>query len=458
MYTNKKALSSVLLTLSIIAMLILIQPTSGLQVSLEDIPSSCKVGEKISFKAKITIQGHEWANIQDIKLVIERDDGKKEYVSIPVMLSGEKSFTLTNISGNITVKVIESETTALYGYGYGYGYINGGVYGPLTYGYGYGYGYYGYFGYGYGYGYNAYTANTPACIVYNITWIPEESGTYTIRLTVESGSVKFESEPKTITVESAQVISGAYGRAAVSAEETERAATKTEIKTMFEPGKPVKISLPWDKANELGILGLMLEYQSQVQAKVMITKLSELPSNIEKPNVKDLYDILEIKVIDEATGKEIEPKGWIKFMVSKKWLEEKGYSPDDVVMLRYHNGWEVLETKKLGIEYEGNVLYEAYAPGFSIFAVAVKAEEEKPVEEQVTPTTEEEKPTKPAEEEEKQPTKPSEEKPTKEEVKETTKALAKVEETKGVSWTIVVVAAIILVIVGLAAYFFMGRK
>ena len=453
MHANKKTLSSVLVTLCIVAMLVFIQPMVGLQVSIEDLPDKCNKNEEISFKANITIDTQEWSNISSIKLIISKD-GRNDTVDIPINLTHgavvKSNMDLTNTSSELIEVKVDSETNAVYGYGYGYGYINGSIYADLTYQYGYGY------GYGYtGYGYNVLNAPSPAFIVYNIKWKPESSGTYTIKLIVtvqrpNGGSVEFSKE-KTVEVSEPKEEPSPSRRPAVSEEEeTETPGTvaKEEVKTTFEPGKPTEISLPWEKAKEIGILGLTLKYDKSVEAKVVTAKLSSLPSEIKKPKIaKDLYNIIEIKVIDEATGKEIEPTGWIKFAVSKKWLKENGYSPDEVVMLRYHNGWTALETVKLGLEDENNIYYKAYTPGFSIFAVAVKAEEEKPA------PAEEEKPVeeKPKEEEKKEEEiqKPVEEKP--EEEKPT-------EEKPGISWTAMAIAIVVLIILGVGAYFYMGRK
>jgi PGF-pre-PGF domain-containing protein len=465
MNKNKKTLSSVVVTLGIIAMLVLIQPMAGLQVNFEGLPSSCNVNQEINFKAKITIQSKEWSNITSIKLIISKDR-KTDVTNIPINLNPNavvvQSKDLANTSSKIIEIKVDSETNAVHGYGYGYDYISENNYGYTSYHSGYGYGYgYGYIT-GYGYGYNVVNSPYSAILAYNITWKPESTGTYTIKLEVtvqksDGEEITFTKE-KTIDVKPTTSLLRTHhrssGRGSSTSEETSEkgVVAKSEIRTQFEPGKPVDISLPWEKAKELGIIGLTLEYQQQVQAKVEIAKLAELPQTIEKPKVaKELYNIIEIKVVDENTGKYIEPKGWIKFMVSKKWLKEKGYSPDDVVMLRYHSGWEVLETKKLGVEDAENIYYKAYTPGFSIFAVAIKAaEEKKPTTEEntTTPTTEEGK----AKVE--QPTKPSEEKPTTEENTTTPTT----EEGKGTSWTAIVIGLIILIIVGVGAYFYMGRK
>ncbi|WP_440956708.1 right-handed parallel beta-helix repeat-containing protein [Methanosarcina sp. Mfa9] len=63
----------------------------------------------------------------------------------------------------------------------------------------------------------------------------------------------------------------------------------------------------------------------------------------------------------------------LSFRVLKTWFDENGFAPEDVVLYRYHNGnWEALDTEILN--EEGNyVRFRAKTPGFSLFAVGVRA-------------------------------------------------------------------------------------
>ncbi|WP_048196704.1 PGF-pre-PGF domain-containing protein [Methanocaldococcus vulcanius] len=232
--------------------------------------------------------------------------------------------------------------------------------------------------------------------------------------------------------------------------------------TQLQPGAVTNIPIPEDDAEKLGILGLMLEYNEKVKVKVELEKLSKLPSNVEPLNSFKFYNIVEIKVIDETTGKPIEPKGWIKFVVSKKWLESNGYDPDKVVMLRYHYKWEELHTEKTISDSE-NVYYKAYTPGFSIFAVAVPTEENATVNETTntttiitnTTTTESTAPTTSNEN-----TAATSQQPatTSEKTTSSENTTTATETSGGSSWTLIIVGIIILIIIVAGAYFYMDKK
>jgi PGF-pre-PGF domain-containing protein len=60
----------------------------------------------------------------------------------------------------------------------------------------------------------------------------------------------------------------------------------------------------------------------------------------------------------------------IIFKVDKSWLEQNGFSPDDVVLYRFNSGvWTNLQTERTG-ETASDYTYRATTPGFSTFAIA----------------------------------------------------------------------------------------
>ena len=66
----------------------------------------------------------------------------------------------------------------------------------------------------------------------------------------------------------------------------------------------------------------------------------------------------------------------LSFKVQKTWLEENGFASENVVLYRYHNGtWQALDTEVLD-EDEDYVRFSAQSPGFSLFAIGVKAPEQ----------------------------------------------------------------------------------
>ncbi|MEA1985617.1 MAG: PGF-pre-PGF domain-containing protein, partial [Euryarchaeota archaeon] len=89
----------------------------------------------------------------------------------------------------------------------------------------------------------------------------------------------------------------------------------------------------------------------------------------------------------------------ISFGVSKSWLEENGFDPASIRLLRYTTEWTELPTTMTG-EDDDMVYYTAETPGFSIFSIvtseiaeipdgADEIEEEDTSGETTTPETEE---------------------------------------------------------------------
>ncbi len=68
----------------------------------------------------------------------------------------------------------------------------------------------------------------------------------------------------------------------------------------------------------------------------------------------------------------------IKFKAEKKWIAENGGDRNVVVVMRYHDGWEALETKPIS-EDDEYVFFSARTPGFSTFAITMELEEEQVV-------------------------------------------------------------------------------
>ncbi len=87
--------------------------------------------------------------------------------------------------------------------------------------------------------------------------------------------------------------------------------------------------------------------------------------NIEPP-AGNVYQYIEIvparfTTIDEAT---------ITFTIPDAWLEEHGFSPENIVLYHYENNkWVALPTTVSGTQ-NGIVTFTATSPGFSLFAIA----------------------------------------------------------------------------------------
>ena len=111
-------------------------------------------------------------------------------------------------------------------------------------------------------------------------------------------------------------------------------------------------------------------------AKISI-KEAELPSSTTAP-LGEVNRYIEIDA-PKLEGKLKEAR--IKFIVEKKWLDEKGFAASDIVLQRLANNvWRELTTTKLR-EDASKGYYEAVTPGFSLFAITAKKAVKEAVEE-----------------------------------------------------------------------------
>ncbi|WP_346297729.1 TIGR04279 domain-containing protein [Geoglobus acetivorans] len=147
-----------------------------------------------------------------------------------------------------------------------------------------------------------------------------------------------------------------------------------------EKDKEVKIEIPPETAEKIDVVSLTIKAPESMNLKVEVRKLESPPAEVPEPPAKKVYRFVEITFRNNDTGEEVEPTGYIDFKVSKSWVAESGHDPEDIILMRYHNGWEELRTEMVG-EDENYYYYRAETGGFSVFAIAVKE-----VAPSVTPT------------------------------------------------------------------------
>jgi PGF-pre-PGF domain-containing protein len=100
---------------------------------------------------------------------------------------------------------------------------------------------------------------------------------------------------------------------------------------------------------------------------ITVNKIAGKPSGVEDSNtsVFEYYDITLYKATDLDLADSL-----IDFFVPESILDQKGWNPSDIVMLRWHDGaWESLETHLIQEELD-TFHYYAITPGFSYFAIA----------------------------------------------------------------------------------------
>jgi len=402
---RRKSVTSVVITLAIIAMLILSQSTLGLTVTFQG-DTSTSTGQTIHFQAVIRIDSQEWANITSVTLNITKDGQPiLSNAHLPVGLSGTWSNnSFNNTYGPLIVTINTTATNATYGYGYGYGY--GYSYLGWRYGYGYGYGY-GYYS-GYGYGYNVIGNVYPAVIVYDFVWTPRSAGTYNfnITVTVVNGGVHHISAGHTVTVSAAPVTTtvttpapsagggaGGGGGVVVSASEVLSAPSAVYTTTIITvtPGIEVPIEITGTVASETGVYKIIILYDKATMLQAIVSKISSLPAGIPSPP-GEVFSAFEIVFVKYGTSEKVEPSGYIEFKVPKSWLNEKGYTKDQIVLVKWKDGkWIELPTEVIK-EDDSYVYYKAKLSSFSLFAIIAKAAPvvtttEVPVTTTVVPTT-----------------------------------------------------------------------
>jgi PGF-pre-PGF domain-containing protein len=132
------------------------------------------------------------------------------------------------------------------------------------------------------------------------------------------------------------------------------------------PGKNCTLTLPSGPVREV-----TLRVTAETDSVLVTAKECGLPASIEQPN-GTTYRCTEVTLyrICEAEVESV----WFTFSVPGAWLEEWGFSPSGVSMLRFHEGaWQDLPTIFVE-EREGMAWFRAMSPGCSLFAIICKAD------------------------------------------------------------------------------------
>lgn len=212
------------------------------------------------------------------------------------------------------------------------------------------------------------------------SWTPSSSGTFTLKAVVdpenvvkelnEANNMKF----KSVTVKSKVVhvlpAGGGGGGGYIITAPPIVAKPVVEFKTTeyFTAEKPKTITLPLDKSDKIGIVSVTAKVPFSISLNVIITK-AELPATIPSPKY-NVYTFVEIAFY-KGTGELVKPSGEIEFKVSKSWMNEKGYSKDQIVLMKYEKVWKELPTEY--VKEDTNYYYfKAKVSSFSIFAIAAK--------------------------------------------------------------------------------------
>ncbi len=120
-----------------------------------------------------------------------------------------------------------------------------------------------------------------------------------------------------------------------------------------------------------------MKFAKNTYADIRFSKVIKPKEGISMPPI-DLYQFNEICIVKFGTREKVYPEeAYIEFRVEKSWINEGGYSFDDIAMFRWNNEsreWEELKTEFVNQD-ESFAYYKAYMQGFSLFAIGVKVKQ-----------------------------------------------------------------------------------
>src|SRR3989338_6594698 len=253
------------------------------------------------------------------------------------------------------------------------------------------------------------------------SYIASQAGAFTVTCTGEDNVSRSTTTTLTLSVSdtgsgSSSSSGGGSGGAGASVAATTDAVANT----------PTEVLISNEDVGVESIIFTTTEGVSDV--KFTLTQYTVQPAETGSVSPEgDVYKYFEVdsdKLTDENLA-----NAEITFKVENTWMQENGYGISDIVLMRYDNDWQELETNYLNADSEYTT-FKATTPGFSYFAVTAKTSVEVPSEEEISIT--EELPTA-------EPT---------EIIEETTKG----------KWLLTIIILLILVAVGFAIYYFKKKK
>ncbi|RLG13550.1 MAG: hypothetical protein DRN66_03975 [Candidatus Nanohalarchaeota archaeon] len=110
--------------------------------------------------------------------------------------------------------------------------------------------------------------------------------------------------------------------------------------------------------------------KNKLKIKIMVKKLSARPNDVSPPGLlKKTYKYIQI-THENLSNADIS-EAYIDFAVEKSWLMQNNENKNNVVLLRYNEKWEELETEYYNFD---NTYYyfKAKSNGLSYFAIGTK--------------------------------------------------------------------------------------
>jgi len=124
--------------------------------------------------------------------------------------------------------------------------------------------------------------------------------------------------------------------------------------------------------NAIGVKSIDIQVANPANnVRITVEKLAGKPVSITKEISGAVFQYIEItkENIADAGIK----RAAITFNVTKAWLSQNGYAKENVVLMRFSNGWGELPTT-IRRESSSEVEFSAESPSFSTFAIAARAQ------------------------------------------------------------------------------------
>ncbi|MBD3163910.1 PGF-pre-PGF domain-containing protein [Candidatus Woesearchaeota archaeon] len=126
-------------------------------------------------------------------------------------------------------------------------------------------------------------------------------------------------------------------------------------------------SISWDIANsKIAVRGLSFSTKSNYNNVGLDVSSINKPASLAAPNM-EVYQYIDIDAQNLPDSGISSAK--IKFRIPFSWFNANNIKRNTVKLLRYNNGWKSLSTEEVSTD-SSNAYFEAETPGFSYFAIA----------------------------------------------------------------------------------------
>ena len=275
--------------------------------------------------------------------------------------------------------------------------------------------------------------NECANLTVNVTKVTSTSSSSTWRIPVSTAGFSLYKSTTVSASSSSSSSSGGGGGGGGGA------TTKPSVSHTFTKITPGNVSIAKFNHINVSIKQISIQVINQKNnVRITVTKLDGQPAYVTHTITGQVYHYIEINHTN-INDSDLSGNVSIRFNVSRNWVNDREVDSEDIVLKRYTDKWDDLQTTVLSAT--GNdIEYEASSPGLSVFAIAtIAAAPEQPP--QAPPET---PPTAPPIAPPEQPTVPPISQPT-------------IPQAGNLGIVIGIVVVIVIIIAG-GGWYFMSRK